>query len=124
LDHRNTDHVGALIEASRKCDVLAHRFGPILNPIYLDSEQADIQRKAYIDSQNWKDDSPKTPPLVPSASERVQKALERFESGETAAWWQLNLQMTLHEDGYRESEHQSDLTKLPGWQANHPLSSY
>jgi hypothetical protein len=123
LDHRNTDHVGALIEASRKCDVLAHRFGPILNPIYLDSEQADIQRKAYIESQNWKDDSPKAPPLVPSASERVQKTLERFESGETAAWWQLNLQMTLHEDGYCESEHQSDLTKLPGWQANPDIPS-
>lgn len=118
LDWRNTDHVAQIIESSSQCPVLATTFSLFLNPVYLDSEQAAAQRKAHANAQKVDSEESTPPPLVPPASERVQAALKRFEAGETAAWWQLNLQLSVREDGFRDNETESDLTKLSGWSAN------
>jgi hypothetical protein len=117
LDWANTDHVGLIIETSAHCPVLAETFRLFLNPVYLDSEQADAQRKAFAKSLEVTREEPEPPPLDPPASERVQRALKKFEEGDTASWWKLNLQMTLQNDGYWVNEHESDLTRFPGWQA-------
>ena len=116
LDWSNTDHVGLIIETSANSPVLAETFSLFLNPVYLGSDQADAQRKAFAKSLEVTSDEPESPPLDPPASERVQRALKEFEAGDTAAWWKLNLQMTIQDDGYCITEHESDLTKFPGWQ--------
>ena len=118
LDWHNVDHVGQVIEASKRCSALADTFSFFLNPVYLDSEQADMQRRVHAETLNPEREIAIPPPLTPPAGERVRMALERFEAGETAAWWQLNLQLTVREDGYCDDEYESDLTKLSGWEAN------
>lgn len=117
LDWSNTDHVGLIIETSAHCPVLAETFRLFLNPVYLDSEQADAQRKAFVKSLEVTREEPELPPLDPPASERVQRALKEFEEGDTASWWKLNLEIALYDDGYQLNEHESDLTEAPGWQA-------
>jgi predicted NACHT family NTPase len=118
LDWRNTDHVGLIIDASANNSILANTFRLFLNPVYLDSEQAAAQRKAYSESQEWNRKIPEKPSLDPPAKERVKLFLERFEAGDVDAWWRLNLEMTLHEDSpYYGHEAESDLKKEPGWKA-------
>jgi predicted NACHT family NTPase len=118
LDWRNTDHVGMIIAASANSPILANVFRLFLNPVYLDSDQAAAQRKAYAESQEWNRKIPKEASLEPPAKERVKLCLEKFESGDANGWWQLNLEMTLHEDSaYYGHETESDLKKEPGWAA-------
>lgn len=118
LDWRNTDHLGLIIDASGKNEILANTFHLFLNPVYLDSTQAAAQRKAYLESQEWSRPRRESPSLDPSAKERVKVCLERFESGDVNGWWQLNLEITLHEDSvYYGHETESDLKKEPGWTA-------
>jgi predicted NACHT family NTPase len=118
LDWRNTDHVGMIIDASADSAILANAFRLFLNPVYLDSEQAAAQRNAYVESQEWNRKIPEKPSLDPPAKERVKLFVEKCESGDINAWWQLNLEITLHEDSlYYGHETESDLKKEPGWQA-------
>ncbi|HXI26740.1 MAG TPA: hypothetical protein VNG71_23005 [Pyrinomonadaceae bacterium] len=118
LDWRNTDHVGLIIDASANNQILANTFRLFLNPVYLDSEQAAAQRKAYAESQEWSRPKRESPSLDPPAKERVKLCLERFESGDVNGWWRLNLEITLHEDSvYYGHETESDLKKEPGWAA-------
>ncbi|HXD30146.1 MAG TPA: hypothetical protein VN643_03460 [Pyrinomonadaceae bacterium] len=116
LDWSNTEHVGLIIDTSANCPVLAETFKLFLNPVYLDSELADAQRKAFAKSQELTREVPESPRLDPPATERVQR-LKEFEAGDTAAWWRLNIQMTIRDDGFCDNESESDLTKLHGWQA-------
>lgn len=54
--------------------------------------------------------------LDPLPKERVLQLLEKLESGDLSAWWQLNLAMALRtETQLRDSEFQLNLTKLSGW---------
>ena len=118
VDWRITDHVTLLIEASADVAILARTFQSFLSPVYLDSEQAAAQRKAYAESQQWEHKKREKPALDPPAKERVKLFVERFESGDVDAWWRLNLEMTLHEDSpYYGNETESDLKKVPGWEA-------
>jgi len=116
LDPRNIDHMSLVIDAARNSTVLADTCGWFLFPVYLDSSQAEMQRQSYAEAQEMNRGIPKPPPLNPPPIERVRLLLDRFESGESIAWWQLNLEMTLKEDSrYYGDESESDLTKLPVW---------
>lgn len=121
LDFRNTDYVGLVIDAARNSTVLAEACGWFLFPVYLDSEQADMQRQTYAEVQEMNRGIPKPPPLDPPPIDRVRRLLDRFESGETVAWWFLNREMTLQETSrYYGDESESDLTKLPVWRMTTP----
>jgi len=59
---------------------------------------------------------PQQPPVKPAPLVRIVKLLDEIEAGNSAAWWRLNLQMTLEPNSTRygdESEY--NLTELPGW---------
>lgn len=121
LDSHNTDHVGLVINAARNSTVLAETCGWFLFPVYLESEQADMQRQTYAEVQEMNRGIPKPPPLDPPPIERVRRLLDRFESGETGAWWLLNREMTLQETSkYYGDESESDLSKLPVWRIATP----
>jgi hypothetical protein len=116
LDPRSTQHVGLVIDAASKSSALAATCGWFIYPVYLNSEQAEIQKRTYTEAQEMNRGIPMPPPLDPPPIERVRLLLNRFESGETTAWWRLNLEMTLQEDSrHYGDESQSNLTKLPGW---------
>lgn len=121
LDARNMDHMALVIDTARHSAVLADACGWFLFPIYLDSEQADMQRQTYAEIQEMNRGIPKPPPLSPPPIDRVRRLLDRFESGETGAWWLLNREMTLQESSrYYGDESESDLTKLPVWRMTTP----
>lgn len=54
--------------------------------------------------------------LDPPPKERILQCLDKLESGDLSAWWQLNKVMTLKPDSqYYDNEFELDLTQLPGW---------
>lgn len=97
--------------------ILAERFHTIFAPVDLNSPRADELRKYHL--MHLKNtETRKKPPIQPPA-ESIRILLDRLESGELAAWWWLNREMTRKPDSiYYGNELESDLTVLPGWQAD------
>lgn len=116
LDPRDTEHMALVIDAARTSPALAEVCRWFLSPVYLDSTQAHAQKRNYAEAQELNRGIPKPPPLDPPPIDRVRLLLNRFETGNTAAWWQLNREMTLEEDSrFYGDESESDLTKLSVW---------
>lgn len=120
IDFRLPEHVDLLIKASEKSVALAQQFAWFLKPVELGSPEAQAERERYEASQK-RAARAKLPSLNPPPTERVATLLKRFETGDLAAWWQLNMEMTLEPDStHYGSELQSDLKKTPGWQEATP----
>jgi len=61
--------------------------------------------------------------LKPPPAERIRRSLRECESGNSAAWWRLNLEMTLEPDStHYGDELEADLTVHPGWKAADPAT--
>jgi predicted NACHT family NTPase len=105
--------------AMRESELIRQEFAVFFEPIYLDSAKAITAREAYERAFAWKNSKvPKAQdqPLTPTPAERVRMMLNKFEEGETNAWWQLNLEMTLEVGSkFYGNELEIDLRKLPGW---------
>ena len=75
-------------------------------------------KETYLENQKWQNRERKRPLLNPLPAQRIAKLLDQCESGNYAAWWQLNMEMTLKPHSTRYgAELESDLTALPGWQS-------
>ena len=118
--HRTFDasdqvQVEAIYKVMQENTILAERFCAMFAAVILNSPQADELRKCHL--MYLEDtETPKKPLLQPPPSERIRILLERLESGELAAWWQLNREMTLEPDSTHYGDDlESDLTLLPGW---------
>ena len=110
-------HVEAVCEASQTQPLLAHAFAWLLEPVFMHSPQAQELKQAYYAQQERCEPLPKPDPLDPPPVVMVQLLLERYESGNLDAWWQLNRDLTLEpESTHYGNEFAADLTMLPGWQ--------
>lgn len=109
--------IDAVIVATQTNGILQKIFAPYFVPIELDSAQADKLRADYLRMKEMQDRRKKSPLLDPPPKERVLQRLEKLETGDLSAWWQLNMEMTLKPESkqYR-NELELDLTKLSGWQ--------
>ncbi|MEL7568709.1 MAG: hypothetical protein AAGU27_28115 [Dehalobacterium sp.] len=117
LDASDRIQVETIYEAMQENTILAQRLHVIFAPVNLNSAQADDLRKNYLLHLKHTE-TPKKTLLQPPPAERLRVFLKRLESGEVAAWWQLNREMTLELDStHYGNELESDLTALPGWQA-------
>ena len=111
--------------ASQNSPMLAEAFAGFLQPIVLDSPEAQHLRAAYLEEQEWQTRTPEQPLLQPSPAERMISLLEACESGDVAQWWQLTMVMMLEPDSTHyptTPEYEPDLTVLPGWQAADPAT--
>ncbi|NSW84362.1 MAG: hypothetical protein HPY90_14060 [Syntrophothermus sp.] len=116
FDRREPYQLDAIFVASRKSRVLAETFEGLFRPVELGSPQAEKMKAEYLERQKWERRERKRPLLKPPPGERIAILLDRFESGDLAAWWHLNLEMTLGPDStHYGNELESDLTVLPGW---------
>lgn len=116
LDTSDQTQLETIYEAMQKNTILAERLHIIFGPIALNSVEADNLRKNYSLQLKYMKSSKKTH-LQPPPAERLRILLSRLESGNLAAWWQLNREMTLgQESTHYRNELESDLTTLPGWQ--------
>jgi predicted NACHT family NTPase len=109
------DNLEALDNACRRNPAVKESFEFIFMPVVLGSEEAAREQT------NWRiihDLDRQRTPLAWAPAERVSHWLEQFEGGDLDAWWRLNLDLQLepHSTHYTRGG-ESDLTKLPGWQA-------
>lgn len=118
LDWRVAEQFEAVI-AARDEPLLAEELSRLLEPVVLGSPEAQRMKDEYLEAQKWQEGRSHDRPLVePPPQERIAVLLDRFESGDTSAWWQLNLAMTLEPNSPRYGDEVDvDLEKLPGWKA-------
>jgi len=115
---RDPDQVDAVLVACEDNPILAEVFAWLLKPVELNSPEAQKMKENYLESQKWRKRKRERSPLEPSPEERIAALLDECESGKSAAWWRLNVNMTLEPDGTDYGkELESDLTALPGWKA-------
>ena len=111
-------HVEAVWEASQTQPLLAQAFRWLLEPVFIHSPQAQELKRAYYAQQERHEPLPKPDPLDPSPAVMIQQLLEKYDSGNLDAWWQLNRVLTIApESTHYGDELAADLTTLPGWQA-------
>ena len=115
-DPQEPAQTDAIIIASERNAVLRDKFKKFLTPVVLGSPQAIRLRQEHLELQR---PQPNQKALVPSPADRIETLLCKFESGDTAVFWQLNREMTLEEHStHYGSDFVSDLKSLPGWTNN------
>jgi predicted NACHT family NTPase len=110
--------VDAVLTACDTEPALANVFKWLIHPVELGSPEAKQMKEMYLENQKWQNRERRRPLLNPPPAERIAKFLYQCESGNYAAWWQFNMEMTLKPDStHYGAELESDLTALPGWQS-------
>jgi predicted NACHT family NTPase/pimeloyl-ACP methyl ester carboxylesterase len=123
VDFREVDQIDAIVNASQDNPVLANTFAWVLLPVELGSSQAEEMKKHHLEMQRWSADREDHPLVEPPPEERIAYLLDKCEEGDAAAWWRLNLEMTLESNSqYYGDELTSDLTALPGWKNANELT--
>ena len=116
------DEAKTILSLSHTNEVLHKVFQSWIEPIELDSPEAEERRTDYLEQQEWiqRDNSPLEPPLA----DRIIACLNEFDSGNLTAWWSLNREMTLmpYSKYYDDIRRQPDITALNGWQIVEPLT--
>ena len=85
-----------------------------------DLESSEIQeiKNRYYESVARRERYQNRPRLEPPPAVRIANHLERFESGETYAWFWLTQDMQLEaDDTHYKGQFEPDLLETPGWQA-------
>ena len=118
FDYREPGQLDAVFLASENSPVLADTFAWLLKPVELNSPAAQRMKESYLKRQELQERRDSRPLLEPPLAERISALLDECESGNSAAWWRLNVMMMFRPDGTRYGDElESDLTLLPGWQA-------
>ncbi len=116
FDWREPGQTDVVLTASQDSPILAEAFAWLLKPAELDSPEAQKMKADYLERQEWQKRDRGRPLLDPPPAKRIATLLNECESGNSAAWWRLNMEMTLEPDStHYENELESDLTVLPGW---------
>jgi predicted NACHT family NTPase len=117
FNRQDVNQIDAIVVATQTNNILQEVFVSYFTSIELNSIQADKLRADYLRIQEMQEHRQNPPLLDPPPRERVLQLLEKLESGDLSAWWQLNMEMTLKPDStHYNNEFELDLTKLPGWQ--------
>ena len=117
----NTKLIELVLHAMPANKQLADKFQTYFEAVKIDSPQAEKTRNSYekykkleMDLKQGETDQKRA--ITPSVYERMKTRLDRFENGDSDAWWQLCLEMTLEDNSkYYGDELNSDLMALPGW---------
>jgi hypothetical protein len=111
LDPRDVDAYDALYRAATSDAGLSQFLGPRFSAIALDSDYAARERDEYRLMTERSSNSRRE---ALDVGEATLSALERFESGDIDAFWQLNRMMSV-EGGFYRYEFGADLRRFPGW---------
>jgi hypothetical protein len=94
---------------------LHEKYRGLLDGIPLASADAIQMRNNYLQLRELDRQRPQA--LDPPPAERVRMDLERFEAGESDAWWQLNIHLSLLPTSIHFTDVELRITKMPGWTA-------
>lgn len=115
----SANQLNLVLRAREESTELAEQLRWDLNPVSLDSPEADEMRRNFQRVEGERQKFQRMNVVThPSMSEMVKKHLDDFESGNTGAWWKLHLTLTLKSDSdyYQDQfELESDLRQFPGW---------
>lgn len=114
---RIPDHFDAVYYAAEANPVLRSEIAHWIEPIRLDSPEAEKLRQQHAQMEQWKQEKENPPPLDPPPAIRIQTLLDQFDSGDFDAWWRLVMDMTLEPTSTHYREHEVDLATLPGWES-------
>lgn len=113
---RNAQYFELVYDACQKNKLLAEKFSWLLNPIRLDSPEAQAQKEAHYKQVARQERRAKPQLIDPPPDERVARALNRFETGDIQAWWQLTMELSLEPDStYYANDFEVEITTFPGW---------
>lgn len=116
FDRSANDQLDAIFDACQLHPVLAAEFAWLLQPVELGSPQAERMKKSHARMVRWEQREEPRPLPDPPPEERIVTLLAECENADVAAWWRLNLEMTLEPDStHYGDELEPDLTVLPGW---------
>jgi hypothetical protein len=104
-----------VMEVREMSPVLQARTVRRFGPIELDSDLAARMRKQYLKEQEWAEDERRLTGEAPDFDANVDVLLDRFESGEVDAFWQLVIHIWGEEGRRHATVGGSDLTLSPGW---------
>lgn len=108
----NIQQVDAIIVTSKINKTVAKEFGWVVNPIELNSPEAE-KAKAQLFQQQQPKQKVKSHPLIAPVT-AIDNWLDRFESGDLLAWCHIVNHLTL-DPNINKSRYILDLTVLPGW---------
>jgi predicted NACHT family NTPase len=112
----NPDHLEIAYAASQRNADLATLFNPVFRAVILNSPEAERQKQEYQKELRWQQERQQVHLVDPPPAQRIARLLEQFEAGNVAAWWRLNMEVTLKPDSeYYGNEFETDLTSQPGW---------
>ena len=114
LDLTDEAQFAAFYDAAERWPLLRSKYSLWLDGVPLDSPQATEMREYHrLTTERPRRERPR---VDPPPAQRVRECLDRFESGQADAWWQMNGELTLTP----ESTHYGDvleyqITRLHGW---------
>ncbi len=110
-----TDEVEAILTLAARNEHLYKKFENLIEPDHLDDPRVQERRENEL---RWRHRREVAMPLLdPSPAVRVEAHLDRFESGDLKAWWQL-VYHELEREPYRSPPRmqlEPDLRKFYGW---------
>ena len=116
FDRNDLKQIEAIYNACQENFIMAETFTFYFEPLKIDSPVALKLKIDYFERKEGEERHNKQPLLEPSLPERIKSLLERCESGDSVAWWHLNMEMTIKPDtAHYGDEWEPDLTVLPGW---------
>ena len=112
-------HLDIVLDICQRYPSVTDAF-PWLKPVVINSPEGRKAKAMYLKHKRFEKrlaEQRNRPLLRPSPKESVLTLLERFEGGDSAAWWQLNREMTLNPGSqyYDNNEFEWDLMALPVW---------
>jgi len=112
---QSDDDFEGLYNTAINWKMLWKRFDFIFEGVPLGSSEARQARETHNLMKQHERNMP--PSLDPPPSERVRARLDQYESGDTSAWWLLNLDLTLRSTSRHYSDLEFIITEMPGWLA-------
>jgi hypothetical protein len=105
------DAMSTVWHACQRSPILAQECNPIFEPMPLDSEMVQWQRKSKADLLKERNIE-----VAPALEPRCEAALQLIEGGEVDAWLKLLGEISLDEGGtHYLNLRQMEVEKLPGW---------
>jgi len=110
------EQVDAVLTACQDSPILAEEFAWLIKPVELNSSEAQRMKEQHLRRQRRQEQDRNRPPLDPPPIQQIAELLDECETGNPAAWWRLNMEMTLELDStHYGNELESNVTALPGW---------
>ena len=94
----DSNQIESILLARKASIELAEEFEANTRSIKLQSDEADKLRERYQRSLEYPVEKKEKHLLEPPPNKRIAKLLDDFESGDYAAWWRLNMELTLVPD--------------------------